>query len=66
MVVAGTSMNVLTPLPFVQMMRQRGNPVIVINKGRTLIDDMADVKINMDISEAFLTIREKVTSVVYI
>jgi len=66
MVVAGTSMNVMTPLPFVQMMRQRGNPVIIINKGKTFIDDMADVKLNMDISEAFLEIRERITSVVYI
>lgn len=66
MIVAGTSMNVLTPLPFVQMMKQRGNPVIIINKGKTLIDDMADIKINMDISEAFLAIRENLTSVVYI
>ena len=66
MVIAGTSMNVMTPLPFVQMMRQRGNPVIIINKGKTLIDDMADIKINMDISEAFLAIRENLTSVVYI
>jgi len=66
MIVAGTSMNVLTPLPFVQMMRQRGNPVIVINKGKTMIDDMADVKIDMDISKAFMAIRENLTSVVYI
>jgi NAD-dependent SIR2 family protein deacetylase len=66
MVIAGTSMNVMTPLPFVQMMRQRGNPVIIINKGKTLIDDMADIKINMDISEAFLAIREKLTRLVYI
>jgi len=66
MVVAGTSMNVLTPLPFVQMMRQRGNPVIIINKGKTLIDDMADVKLNMDISEALMAIRDNLTSVVYI
>ena len=66
MVIAGTSMNVLTPLPFVQMMRQRGNPVIIINKGKTLIDDMADVKLDMDITEAFLAIGERLTSVVYI
>lgn len=66
MVIAGTSMNVMTPLPFVQMMRQRGNPVIIINKGKTLIDDMADIKLDMDIAEAFLAIRERLTSVVYI
>lgn len=66
MVIAGTSMNVLTPLPFVQMMRSQGKPVIIINKGATVVDSMADVKINMDISEAFLAIRESLTSVVYI
>jgi len=48
------------------MMKQRGNPVIIINKGKTLIDDMADIKLDMDISEAFLAIREKLTRLVYI
>lgn len=65
-VVAGTSMNVMTPYPFVQMMRQRGNPIIIINKGETMVDDLADVKIDMDISEAFATINQELTSVVYI
>jgi NAD-dependent SIR2 family protein deacetylase len=65
-VVAGTSMNVLTPLPFVQMMKQRGKPVIIINKGKTLIDDMADVKLNMDISEVFVRLEEELTRVVVI
>jgi NAD-dependent SIR2 family protein deacetylase len=66
MIIAGTSMNVMTPLPFVQMMKQRGNPIIVINKGKTLVDNMADVKIDADISEAFVAISEQLTSVVYI
>ena len=66
MIIAGTSLNVMTPLPFVQMMRQRGYPIIIINKGRTQVDNMADVKVHMDISEAFLAIRESLTSVVYI
>lgn len=66
MIIAGTSLNVMTPLSFVQMMKQRGNPIIIINNGRTLVDKVADVKINADISEAFLAISERLTSVVYI
>jgi NAD-dependent SIR2 family protein deacetylase len=66
MVVAGTSLNVLTPLTFVQMMKAKKKPVIIINKGKTLIDDMADVKLDMDISEAFSAIYEKLSTVVYI
>jgi len=65
-IVAGTSMNVMTPYPFVQMMRQKGHPVIVINKGQTFVDDLADVKVNMDTSEAFTVLTEQLSSVVLI
>lgn len=66
MIIAGTSMNVMTPLPFVRMMKERGNPIIIINKGPTLVDKVADVKINADISEAFAAISDSLMSVVVI
>lgn len=66
MIIAGTSMNVMTPLPFVRMMKERGNPIIIINKGPTFVDRIADVKINADVSEVFLLISKELTSVVYI
>ena len=66
MIVAGTSLNVLSPLTFVQMMKSAGKPVIIINKGRTMIDKLADVKINMDLSEAFMTIADRLMTPVYI
>lgn len=66
MVVAGTSLNVMTPLPFVSMMKSQGKPVIIINKGRTMVDDMADVKINADISEFFVAIAESLMTPVLI
>ena len=66
MVVAGTSLNVLTPLPFVSMMKAQGKPVIIINKGQTMIDTVADVKINADISESFVAIAESLMTPVVI
>ena len=66
MVVAGTSLNVMTPLPFVSMMKEQGKPVIIINKGRTMIDPVADVKINADISESFVAIAESLMTPVVI
>jgi NAD-dependent SIR2 family protein deacetylase len=66
MVVAGTSLNVMTPLPFVTMMKEQGKPVIIINKGRTMIDPVANVKVNADISESFVAIAESLMTPVLI
>ena len=65
-VVAGTSLNVMTPLPFVEMMKGLGKPVIIINKGKTMADKMANVKIHADISEAFVKIVDSLMSPVVI
>lgn len=66
MVIAGTSLNVETPMTFVHMMKEAGKPIIIINKGKTQVDKMADVKLNMNIAEAFGVIGEKLMSVVAI
>lgn len=66
MVIAGTSLNVGTPLTFVDMMKEAGKPIIIINKGKTRVDKMADVKLNMNIAEAFGVIASKLMTPVYI
>ena len=66
MIIAGTSLNVMSPLTFVQMMKLAGKPVIIINKGQTLVDDLADVKVEMNLSEAFVKIAESIMSPVVI
>ena len=66
MVIAGTSLNVGTPLTFVDMMKEAGKPIIIINKGKTRVDKMADVKLNMNIAEAFGVIASKIMAPVYI
>jgi len=66
MIIAGTSMNVVTPFVFVQMMKSAKKPVIIINNGPTQVDDMSDVIINMNITDAFEHIAENISSPVYI
>jgi NAD-dependent SIR2 family protein deacetylase len=66
MIIAGTSLNVGTPLTFVHMMKEAKKPIIIINKGKTQADGMADVVLRMNISEAMLHIANELTSPVYI
>jgi NAD-dependent SIR2 family protein deacetylase len=66
MVIAGTSLNVMSPIGFVNMMVAEGKPVIVINNGPTLVDKIADVKVEMNITEAFAGIMNSSQSKVYI
>jgi len=65
-VVAGTSLNVMSPLVFVQMVKSAGKPVIVINKGKTSVDSMADIKVDMDLGKAFNMLTDGLMSPVYI
>jgi NAD-dependent SIR2 family protein deacetylase len=48
------------------MMKEAGKPIIIINKGKTRVDKMADVKLNMNIAEAFGVIASKLMTPVYI
>lgn len=59
--VLGTSMVVGTAMGFVMDMKRRG-PVVVINRGRTMVDDVADVKINAGLSDVLPTIAEELVS----
>ena len=49
-IVAGTSMKVGTATSLITSVKKRG-PVIVINRGETMVDHMADVKINAGVGE---------------
>lgn len=49
-IVAGTSMKVGTAMSLIRSVKKRG-PVIVINRGETMVDHMADVKINAGVGE---------------
>ena len=62
-VVAGTSLNVFTPMTFIQMAKSAGKPVVVVNRGRTMIDKMADVKIHASVSEFFPELLEQLQPV---
>jgi NAD-dependent SIR2 family protein deacetylase len=50
-IVAGTSMMVGTPHTYVMDIKSRGGPVIVINRGRTAIDNIADIKCKVGLSD---------------
>lgn len=50
-VIAGTSMVVGTPHKYVNMVKSRGGPVVVINRGRTMVDDISTLKLKSELSE---------------
>jgi NAD-dependent SIR2 family protein deacetylase len=65
-IVAGTSLNVMTPLTFIQMAKSAGKPVIIVNRGRTMVDDMADVKVHSGLSDFFTDLFDELWEPVYI
>ena len=48
--IAGTSLIVGTPHWFIDMVRKKKGPIVVVNKGKTLMDDVADLKISDELS----------------
>lgn len=50
-VIAGTSLNVGTPHFFIEEVRRKKGPIVIVNKGVTLMDDIADIKISKGLSE---------------
>jgi NAD-dependent SIR2 family protein deacetylase len=65
-IVAGTSLNVFTPLTFIQMAKSAGKPVIVVNRGKTMVDRMANVKIRAGVSDFFPELFAQLSTPVYI
>jgi len=59
-IVAGTSMMVGTPHRYVMDIKRRGGPVVVINRGRTAIDKIADIKCKTGLSEFLSKLSESI------
>lgn len=59
-IVAGTSLAVGTPYGFIRNIKARKGPVIVINRGRTHVDDIADIKIDGGLSEVLPAIADAI------
>ncbi len=51
LLVAGSSLTVLSGLRFVRHARKRGIPVVIVNRGPTRGDDLADVRLDAGCSE---------------
>jgi NAD-dependent SIR2 family protein deacetylase len=51
LLVAGSSLTVMSGLRFVRHARKHGNPVVIVNRGPTRGDDLADVRIDAGCSE---------------
>jgi NAD-dependent SIR2 family protein deacetylase len=52
LVVAGSSLTVMSGLRFVRHAAKDGKPVIIINRGETRGDDKATIKLNAGVSES--------------
>ncbi len=51
LLVAGSSLTVMSGLRFVRHARKHGNPVVIVNRGPTRGDDLTDVRIDAGCSE---------------
>jgi NAD-dependent SIR2 family protein deacetylase len=51
LLVAGSSLTVLSGLRFVRRAHERGVPVVVVNRGATRGDDLADIRVDAGCSE---------------
>ncbi len=56
LLVAGSSLTVMSGLRFVRHAHKRGIPVVIVNRGRTRGDDLADARIDAGCSEALSTL----------
>jgi NAD-dependent SIR2 family protein deacetylase len=52
LLVAGSSLTVMSGLRFVRHARKRGIPVVIVNRGPTRGDELADVRIDAGCSES--------------
>ncbi|HEY9290606.1 MAG TPA: NAD-dependent protein deacetylase [Microlunatus sp.] len=61
LLVAGSSLAVMSGLRFVRHDAKRGKPVIIINRGATRGDDLATIKIDAGTTEALAALRRRLT-----
>ena len=52
LLVLGTSLTVMSGLRFVRHAHRRGTPVVIVNRGRTRGDGLADVTVDVDVATA--------------
>ncbi|MDP0398797.1 Sir2 family NAD-dependent protein deacetylase [Tsukamurella strandjordii] len=52
LLVLGTSLTVVSGLRFVRHAHKHGKPIVIVNRGRTRGDDLADVTVDVDVATA--------------
>ena len=52
LLVAGSSLTVMSGLRFARQMAKQGKPIVVINHGATRADDLATVRLDIPLSDA--------------
>jgi NAD-dependent SIR2 family protein deacetylase len=63
LLVAGSSLSVMSGLRFVRHAAKQGKPVVIINRGETRGDDLATVKLAAGVSEALGWLAEELPAV---
>ena len=58
LLVAGSSLTVMSGLRFVRRARQLGVPVVIVNRGATRGDDLADVRVDRGCSETLTALAQ--------
>jgi NAD-dependent SIR2 family protein deacetylase len=61
LLVAGTSLAVMSGLRFVRHAAREGKPVVIINRGLTRGDELASVRLNAGTSQALSALAERLT-----
>lgn len=61
LLVAGSSLAVMSGLRFVRHNAKHGKPVIIVNRGATRGDDLATLKIDAGTTEALTTLRNRLS-----
>jgi NAD-dependent SIR2 family protein deacetylase len=61
LLVAGTSLAVMSGLRFVRHAARTGKPIVIINRGLTRGDELADVRLNAGTSEALGALADRLT-----
>ena len=62
LLVAGSSLAVMSGLRFVRHACRRGVPVVIVNRGRTRGDELADVRVDAGCSQFLTTVAEATSS----
>ncbi len=56
LVVAGSSLTVMSGLRFARLMARAGKPVVVINHGATRADELADIRLDIPVGQALASL----------